>query len=89
MSLDIVGAYTEVILKKSSSHVFTHMFEEVNTTLDKATTRAALNLVGDNVVVPMNAETAKSISTGAMSLTRQGTSHGQAEPPVLGWSPPI
>lgn len=79
-SPEILTQYTAVIRGKGSSHVFSRMYEEVNTLLDTATTRVALDLVADDtVVVPMNNETVSSISKEALPLTRQGTSHGPSK----------
>ena len=82
LSCDIINEYTEVITEreKGSSYVFARMSEEVNTLLDKATTRAALHLVrSGNVVIPMDNETVKSISQEAIPVTRQGSSHGPSK----------
>jgi len=78
----ILNEYADVIIKKEkgSSHVFSRMYEDVNSLLDKATTRVALDLVADhNVVIPMNNDTVKSISEEALPVTRQGNSHGPSK----------
>lgn len=81
-STEIVRNYTESVIgkEKSSSHVYAAMYEEVNLLLDKATTRAAIDLVADdNVVIPMNNDNVAHVSEEAVPLTRQGTSHGPSK----------
>ncbi len=66
--------------RKGSSHLFARMYEDVNRMLDKATTRVAIDLVADdNVVVAMNNDNVKNVSTEAIPQTHQGVSHGPSK----------
>lgn len=79
-SPEILTEYTAVIKKTSSSHVFSRMYEKVNTVLDTAVARVALSMVTDDtVVVPLDNETVVNISKEALPLTRQGASHGPSK----------
>jgi len=56
------------------------MFKDVNLMIDKATSRVAIDLVRDDtVVLAMNNDTVKSVSTEAVPLTHQGDSHGPSK----------
>jgi hypothetical protein len=68
--------------QKRSSHLFARMYEHLNRLLDKAVTRTAIGLVTDDserVVVAMNSDTVKAVSTEVMPQTRQGISHGPSK----------
>jgi ferredoxin len=83
-SLKIVHDYVDLVIdkKKGSSHKFINMYERMNKILDKAITRTAIGLVTDDserVVVAMNTETVKAVSTEAVPQTRQGASHGPSK----------
>ncbi len=80
----IIQDYVEQVgdKRKGSSHLFRRMYEDVNGMLDKATTRTAIDLVTDDtdtVVVAMNNDTVKAVSTEAIPQTRQGASHGPSK----------
>jgi len=78
-SPQVIGDYTQIILekRKGSSHIFSRMYQDVNLMIDKATSRVATDLVADDtVVVAMNNDTVKNVSTEAIPLTHQGVSHG-------------
>ncbi len=56
------------------------MYEDVNLMIDKATSRVAIDLVADDrVVVAMDNENVKNVSTEAVPLTHQGVSHGPSK----------
>jgi len=77
-----IEEYTKSVMEreKGSSHLFSRMYEDVNLMIDKATTRASMQLVAhDNVVVAMNNDNVKTISTEAVPLTHQGVSHGPSK----------
>ena len=83
-STNIVQDYVSQIIekRKGSSHIFASMYEDINRMLDKAITRVAVDLVtddSDRVVVAMDNETVKAISTEAIPQTRQGDSHGPSK----------
>lgn len=80
----IVQEYVSRIMgkRKGSSYLFTSMYEEMNRLLDKAVTRAAIDLMTDNsdsVVVAMNNDNVKACSNEAIPQTRQGASHGPSK----------
>jgi len=80
-SHQIIQDYVEQVIdkRKGSSHLFARMYEDMNRILDKATTRTTIDLITDDtetVVVAMNSDTVKAISTEAIPETRQGISHG-------------
>jgi len=78
----IIADYTQLIQGKrgGSSHLFARMYEDVNRIFDKATTRVAIDLVTDDtVVVAMNNDTVKVVSTEAIPQTHQGASHGPSK----------
>jgi len=83
-SSEIVHDYVgEVIDKKNaSSHVFARMYDDLNRMLDKAVTRVAIQLASadaEDVVVAMNNENVKAVSTEVIPQTRQGISHGPSK----------
>ena len=81
-SPQIIEDYIKQIInkRKSSSHLFARMYEDVNRMIDKATTRVAIDLVADdNVVVAMNNDNVRNVSTETVPQTHQGTSHGPAK----------
>ncbi len=83
-SKNIVHDYVDQVVerRKSSSHIFTGMYEDMNRMLDKVITRVAIDLVtddSDRVLVAMNNDTVKAISTEAIPQTRQGGSHGPSK----------
>ena len=78
----VVGDYAQIIRerKRGSSHGFSRMYKDVNLMIDKATSRVAMDLVaGDNVVVAMDDDTVEGVSTEAIPMTHQGTSHGPSK----------
>ena len=83
-SPQIIQDYVSQVIekRKGSSHLFSRMYEDVNRMLDKTVTRTAIALVtddSDSVVVVMNNDTVKAISTEAIPQTRQGVSHGPSK----------
>ena len=83
-SKNIVHDYVDLVIEKgkSSSHKFTSMYEDINRMLDKVVSRVAIDLVTDDserVVVAMNNDTVKAISTEAIPQTKQGSSHGPSK----------
>lgn len=78
----VIGDYSKLILsrKNGSSHLFSRMYEDVNLMIDKATSRVAIDLVTDDtIVLAMDNETVKKVSSEAVPLTRQGDSHGPSK----------
>jgi hypothetical protein len=78
-SQNVVKDYTRLFSEKGmgSSHLFSRMYEDVNLMIDKATSRAAIDLVSDDaVVVAMNNKNVNNVSREAVPVTRQGASHG-------------
>ena len=78
-SPDLVRDYAGIIQEKreGSSHVFSRMYDDVNRMIDKAIGRVAMDLITRrNVVVAMDNDTVRGVSTEALPLTQQGTSHG-------------
>jgi hypothetical protein len=78
----LIGKYTEHVLEneKSSSHLFSRMYEDVNLMIDKAVGRVAMDLATkDTVAIPMNGQNVASISTEAIAKTHQGGSHGPSK----------
>jgi len=78
----VLQDYVETILPKrgGSSHFFSKMYESLNLMADRATSRAAIDLVADdNVVIAMNNENVKNVSTEALPQTHQGDSHGPSK----------
>ena len=80
-SPQIIEDYVNQVIekRKGSSYLFARMYEDINSMLDKTITRVAIDLVtddSDSVVVVMNNDTVKAISTEAIPQTRQGVSHG-------------
>ncbi len=73
----------QVIERKiSSSFLFASIYDRLNRMLDKAITRTAINLVTDDserVVIVMNNDNVKALSTEAIPQTRQGISHGPSK----------
>ena len=83
-SKNIVRDYVDLVIEKgkSSSHKFTSMYEDINRMLDKVISRVAIDLVtddSDRVVVAMNNDTVKAISSEAIPQTKQGSSHGPSK----------
>lgn len=81
-SQQIIDDYVKIFQEKNggSSHLFSRMYEYVNSILDKATSRMALDLVSkDRVVVAMDNATVNSLSQEALPITRQGDSHGPSK----------
>ena len=81
-SPNVIKDYTHLFPEKGmgSSHLFSRMYEDVNLMIDKATSRAAIDLVSDDVVVvAMNNNNVNNVSKEAVSVTRQGVSHGPAK----------
>ncbi|MGD2250319.1 MAG: hypothetical protein PVF58_18120 [Candidatus Methanofastidiosia archaeon] len=78
---DIVTQYINTVEDNlSSSHLFTQIYNTVDTILDTACTRVAHYLVhNDTVVVPMNNQNVSSLSAEAIPLTRQNDSHGPSK----------
>jgi hypothetical protein len=80
----IVHDYVSQVLDKrnGSSSLFAATYERINRMLDKAITRAAINLVnGDSerVVIAMNNDNVKAVSTEVIPQSRQGISHGPSK----------
>ena len=80
----IIQNYVSQVLDKrnGSSSLFASMYDRINRMLDKAITRLAINLVTDDserVVIVMNNDNVKSVSTEVISQTRQGISHGPSK----------
>ncbi len=83
-SPQIIQDYVSQVIekRKGSSYLFARMYEDMNRILDKTITRAAIDLVtddSDSVVVVMNNDNVKAISTEAIPQTRQGVSHGPSK----------
>jgi hypothetical protein len=83
-SPQIIHDYVNQVIekRKGSSYLFARMYEDMNRILDKTITRAAIDLVtddSDSVVVVMNKDNVKAISTEAIPQTRQGVSHGPSK----------
>lgn len=80
-SPDSIKEYTELVGdREGSSHVYYSMYDDVDTMVDRAVSRAALGLVRDNnVVVPMHKDNVIKVSKEAVPVTRQGSSHGPAK----------
>ncbi|MHA2299206.1 MAG: hypothetical protein ACXAEU_15295 [Candidatus Hodarchaeales archaeon] len=81
-SSKVLAEYSKNVLdeEKSSSHLFSRMYEDLNLMINKATSRVAIDLVtSDNAVVSMNDANVNSVSTEAIPLTRQGVSHGPSK----------
>jgi hypothetical protein len=75
----VYGYVSEVIGRKNaSSHVFAKMYDDISRMADKAVTRVAIQLASEieDVVVVMNNENVKALSTEVIPQTRQGISHG-------------
>ncbi len=86
-SHQIIRDYVNRVIetRKSSSHLFARMYEDVNDMLDKAITRVAIDLVTpDNAVLAMTNDMVKAISSEAIPTTHQDASHG----PVKGGNYP-
>lgn len=63
-----------------SSHLFTDVYNTVDTILDTACTRVAHYLIHkDTVVVPMNNQNVTALSAEALPQTRQNDSHGPSK----------
>jgi len=83
-SKNIVRDYVDLVIEKgkSSSHKFTSMYEDMNRMIDKVITRVAIDLVtndSDRLVLAMNNDTVKAISSEAIPQTKQGGSHGPSK----------
>ncbi|MFC2021579.1 hypothetical protein ACFLU1_07385, partial [Chloroflexota bacterium] len=83
-SPQIIRNYVEQVIdkRKGSSHLFRQMYEEVSDMLDKATTRAAIDLVADeseSIILAMNNDTVKGVSTEAIPETHRAASHGPSK----------
>jgi len=81
-SSKVVDDYLDAVKEnaKGSSHKFTRMYNDVNLMINKATVRAAIDLVdGENAVLAMNDKTVTALSNEAISKTRQGISHGPSK----------
>ena len=83
-SPQIIHDYVNQVIekRKGSSYLFASMYEDMNSILDKTITRAAIDLVTDDfdrVVVAVNNDTVKAISTEAIPQTRQGVAHGPSK----------
>lgn len=78
-SSKVVADYAQIILgkRRGASYVFSRMYEDVNGMIEKATGRVAMDLVAeDTVVLAMDDKTVENVSTEAIPLTHQGSSHG-------------
>jgi hypothetical protein len=83
-SNEVVHEYVGRVIdsKRASSHVFAKMYEETNRMADKAVARVAVQLASEDpesVIVAMNNDSVKAISTEAVAQTRQGISHGPSK----------
>jgi len=62
--------------------LFARSYDYINRMLDKAITRAAIDLVGDDserAVIVMNNDNMKAVSTEVIPQSRQGISHGPSK----------
>ncbi|MBU7032134.1 MAG: hypothetical protein HXS53_06360 [Theionarchaea archaeon] len=78
----LMDEYADSIMKntRGSSHLFTRMCDEINALLDSATSRVAIELMGEKrIVVPLVNTTIQSISQEAIPLTHQGAAHGPSK----------
>ena len=78
----LIDDYANSIMKntRGSSHLYAKVYEEVNTILDSATTRVAIELIeGKRIVVPLVNSTIQSISQEAVPLTHQEAAHGPSK----------
>jgi hypothetical protein len=83
-SREVVHEYVSRVIdsKKASSHVFAKMYEDTNRMADKAVARVAIELASadpEAVIVAMNNDNVKALSTEAIPQTRQGISHGPSK----------
>ena len=83
-SQEVVHEYVSKVIdnKKTSSHVFAKMYEDTNRMADKAIARVGMQLASaepEDVVVAMNNDNVKAVSTEVIPQTRQGISHGPSK----------
>ena len=83
-SPDVIHNYVEQVVekKKGSSFLFARSYDYINRMLDKAITRVAIDLVGDDserAVIVMNNDNMKAVSTEVIPQSRQGISHGPSK----------
>jgi hypothetical protein len=81
-SPSLIDEYAQIIVenRRGSSHIYTRMYEEVNSLLESATSRVAISLFDkDMVAIPMVNKTIQSISEGAVPLTHQREAHGPSK----------
>ena len=81
-SSKVVDSYLEDVKgnAKGSSHKFARMYNDVNLMINKATVRAAIDLVdGENAVLAMDDKTVTALSKEAIPETHQGISHGPSK----------
>jgi hypothetical protein len=75
----ITREYMDVVQgkKRGGPHIFSTMYGSAQRMIDKATGRVAMELVNrDTVVVAMDNDNVRGVSTEAIPATRQGDSHG-------------
>jgi hypothetical protein len=83
-SPDVIHDYVDQVIekKKGSSFLFARSYDYINRMLDKAITRAAIDLVGndsESAVIVMNNDNMKAVSTEVIPQSRQGISHGPSK----------
>ena len=83
-SPDVIHNYVEQVFekKKGSSFLFARSYDYINRMLDKAITRAAIDLVSDDserAIIVMNNDNMKAVSTEVIPQSRQGISHGPSK----------
>ncbi|MFP3952434.1 MAG: hypothetical protein ACLFVP_09890 [Candidatus Bathyarchaeia archaeon] len=82
----IIDEYSNEIITGGSvsSHLFSRMYEDVNMMVNKATSRAAIELVNeDNVVLSMDNRTVGNVSEEAIPVTHQDDSHGPSKGTII------
>ncbi|MBN1685676.1 MAG: hypothetical protein JW852_03430 [Spirochaetales bacterium] len=78
-SHNLIKTYARPILKRGEAkpYAFKKTYDKVNRIINKAVTRAAVDLMNaENVVIPLDDDTVKSISREIIPASRQGASHG-------------
>ncbi|MFC2011992.1 hypothetical protein ACFLVU_02560 [Chloroflexota bacterium] len=83
-SSQIISDYVDQVIdkRKGSSHRYTRMYEDVSNMLDKATSRAAIEMVTDDtekIVLAMNNNNVNALSAESIPQTHQGASHGPSK----------
>ena len=78
-SNNLIDTYARPILQRAEAktYEFKKTYDKVNQIINKAVTRAAIDLMNpENIVIPLDNGTIKFISEETIPANRQGTSHG-------------